>query len=448
MRYLPLTAKDREEMLSTTCAKNIDDLFNSVPEFARLDGPIHNLPNHKSELEVSRIMGKMAAKNTAASNVPFFCGAGAYKHHVPSSVDHLIQRSEFLTTYTPYQPEIAQGTLQTLFEFQTQVARVLAADVANASMYDGSTACAEAVVMAARVTKRKKVIFSGGIHPHYLGAAHSMADSLDIELIALNPAVNSEAEVIKYIDSDTAAVVVSCPNVFGTITDLSEISKAANENGALSIGVFTEIFAFGLIEPMGNMGIDIIVGEGQSIGNSLNFGGPYLGLFATREKFMRQMPGRLAGQTVDAKGNRGFVLTLSTREQHIRREKATSNICTNSGLCALAFTIHMTLLGDIGLEAVASKNHEMAVKTADALSSINGVEVLTDTFFNEFAIKLPKNANEVVNALAKKNILAGVPYSRLNPKAEDFKNILLIAATEITTDEDIKALVNGLKEVL
>ncbi|KAF0105569.1 MAG: glycine dehydrogenase subunit 1 [Hyphomonadaceae bacterium] len=362
MRYLPLSDENRQSMLGTIGAKSVDDFFTDIPIFARLNAPIAELPGHKTELEVSRHLSAMAAKNVAAGTVPFFCGAGAYRHHVPASVDHIIQRSEFLTTYTPYQPEIAQGTLQTLFEFQTQVARLLDCEVANASMYDGSTACAEAVVMAARVTKRNKIIISGGVHPHYAAAAQVLAQNIGLEIVMLDAAIDDEKAVIAHLASDIACVVISCPNVFGTISDLSDISRAAQAQGALVVGVFTEVTAFGLIQPLGAMGCDIVVGEGQSMGNALNFGGPYVGLFATREKYMRQMPGRLAGETVDLDGNRGFVLTLSTREQHIRREKATSNICTNSGLCALAFTVHLSLLGQKGLGQVAAKCHEMAVE--------------------------------------------------------------------------------------
>lgn len=449
MRYLPLKQSDRAEMLDTVGAKSVENLFECVPEFARLNGPINGLTPAMSELAVSRHLSKMAAKNITASNAPFFCGAGAYKHHVPASVDHIIQRSEFLTSYTPYQPEIAQGTLQSLFEFQTQVARLLGCDVANASMYDGSTACAEAVVMASRVTKRKKIVFSGGIHPHYLAVTHSLADNIGIEVVALPAAIDNEIAVLAHIDGDVAAIVVSCPNVFGSVTDLSEIAAAAQAKGTLVIGVFTEVMAFGAIEPLGAMGCDIVVGEGQSIGNALNFGGPYVGLFACKEKYMRQMPGRLAGQTVDLDGNRGFVLTLSTREQHIRREKATSNICTNSGLCALAFTIHLSLLGQKGLTQLADVNHARACQTYDALSALDGVKPLTNAFFNEFAVELPKPAEIVVAQLAENGILAGVPYSRLDPNCSDeMNNVLLIAATETATDDDIAALANGLKGVL
>ena len=449
MRYLPLNENDRAAMREKIGVSSVDELFEDIPNYARLGAPVSDLPNHKTELEVSRHLGAMAAKNTPAGSVPFFCGAGAYRHHVPASVDHIIQRSEFLTTYTPYQPEIAQGTLQTLFEFQTQVARLLECDIANASMYDGSTACAEAVVMASRVTKRKKIIISGGIHPHYLAATETLAKHIGLEIVALPAAIDSEDAVLEHLDANTAAVVISCPNVFGTIGDLSEICQKAQGVGALAIGVFTEAMAFGLIEPLGAMGCDIVVGEGQSIGNALNFGGPYVGLFATREKYLRQMPGRLCGETVDADGNRGFVLTLSTREQHIRREKATSNICTNSGLCALAFTIHLTLMGQKGLTQIAAKNHELAVLTADELAKIEGVKVLTPSFFNEFAIDLGKDARLIVEKLAEHKVLGGVPFARLAPNCDPkMKNVLLVAVTETTQSFDIAALANTLKEVL
>jgi glycine dehydrogenase subunit 1 len=447
MRYLPLTDADRASMLATVGVSSIDDLFLDVPEAARRAGVVEGLPLAQSELAVERFLTGLAGRNVVAGSVPFFCGAGAYRHHVPASVDHLIQRSEFLTTYTPYQPEIAQGTMQSLFEFQTQVASLLAADVANASMYDGSTSCAEAVVMAARVTKRTKVVFSGGLHPHYRRAAETLAKHSGLTIQALPAAVDSEAAVLDAVDGETACVVVQSPNVFGTLSDLSALSRAVQAKGALLIAVFTEVMAMGLIEPPGSQGADIIAGEGQSIGNALNFGGPYVGLFATREKYMRQMPGRLAGETVDADGKRGFVLTLSTREQHIRRDKATSNICTNSGLCALAFTIHMTLLGQKGLAATARVNHELACETADALAAIKGVEILTPRYFNEIAVRLPGNAARAVDAMAARGVLGGVPYSRLDPAA-GMDDVLLVAATETVSETDIATLANTLAEVI
>ncbi|MAN12339.1 MAG: aminomethyl-transferring glycine dehydrogenase, partial [Sphingobium sp.] len=347
MRYLPLTDGDRQAMLATIGAASIDDLFVDVPAEARLAGTIPGLPDHASEMAVERHMAALARKNLSAGEAPFFLGAGAYKHHVPASVDHLIQRGEFLTAYTPYQPEIAQGTLQVLFEFQTQVARLLGCDVANASMYDGSTACWEAIGMARRITKRGKAILSSGLHPHYVSVAQTMAKFTGDELAYATPELDSECDnskLIAAIDKDTSCVVVQYPDILGRIEDLTALADAAHAAGALLIAVVTEPVALGAIKAPGAMGADIVVGEGQSLGVGLQFGGPYLGLFACKQKYVRQMPGRLCGETVDAAGKRGFVLTLSTREQHIRREKATSNICTNSGLCALAFSIHMTLL--------------------------------------------------------------------------------------------------------
>ena len=442
MRYLPLSAEDRAAMLAVIGADAIDDLFVDVPVAARLSSPV-DMPGHASERSVERAMTALAARNRPAGAGPFFCGAGAYRHHVPSTVDHLIQRSEFLTSYTPYQPEIAQGTLQVLFEFQSQVATLTGLPVANASMYDGSTGCAEAVLMAARVTRRGKAVLSGGLHPHYAETTYSLAHSAGVRTLRLPAAVDAETDVLEAIDADTACVVVQTPNVFGTVTDVSAIAAAAHAAGALLIVVTTEAVSFGLLKTPGDMGADIAVAEGQSIGNPLGFGGPYVGLFACSEKLMRQIPGRLCGETVDADGARGFVLTLSTREQHIRRDKATSNICTNAGLCALAFSIHMTLLGGAGLERLARINHARARRTRDALAAIPGVEILTRRMFNEFAVRLPRAAAPIVEALAARDILAGVPFSRLDPKA-GLDDVLLVCATETVAAGDIDALAEAL----
>ncbi|MEH6411683.1 MAG: aminomethyl-transferring glycine dehydrogenase subunit GcvPA, partial [Hyphomonas sp.] len=317
MRYLPLTDDDRKAMLDVIGAKSVDEFYADVPESARLGGKVAGLPDHQGELAVERHLSKLAAKNRSASSGPFFVGCGAYKHHIPASVDMVIQRSEFLTTYTPYQPEIAQGTLQTLFEFQTQVAALTAMDVANASMYDGSTACAEAAVMACRVTRRKKVILSGGLHPHYAAATKLLCEAQGLEAVHLPVAVDGEMALADAVDDETACVIGQSPNVFGTVTDMSGVADAAHAKKALFVSVFTEAVSLGLVTPPGEMGADIAVGEGQSIGVPLGFGGPYVGLFACTEKLVRQMPGRLCGETVDADGKRGFVLTLSTREQHI-----------------------------------------------------------------------------------------------------------------------------------
>jgi len=450
MRYLPLSDDDRANMLAMIGAKSIDDLFCDVPQAARLDGPV-DLPMHASEMAVERQLGALAKKNLVAGEAPFFLGCGAYKHHVPASVDHLIQRGEFLTSYTPYQPEIAQGTLQVLFEFQSQVAHLLGCEVANASMYDGSTACWEAIGMARRITKRKRAILSSGLHPHCVAVAQTMAkftgDELDLALPELNAATDAE-RLIASIDNETSAVVVQYPDILGRITDLAPIAEAAHANGALLIAVVTEPVALGLIKSPGEMGADIVVGEGQSIGVGLQFGGPYVGLFACREKHVRQMPGRLAGETVDSEGKRGFVLTLSTREQHIRREKATSNICTNSGLCALAFSIHMTLLGEKGLRQLAALNHARAVMVAERLAKLPGVELVNDAFFNEFTLKLPVEARPAVRAMADKGVLGGVSLGRLYPGADALQNGLVVAVTETVSDADIDAFEAALKEVL
>lgn len=443
MRYLPLTPADRAEMLATIGVGHIDELFRDVPEAARHEA-LFDLPQHAGELEVERQLGRLAGLNRAAGAGPFFCGAGAYRHHVPATVDHIIQRSEFLTSYTPYQPEIAQGTLQALYEFQTQVAALTGLDVANASMYDGSTACAEAVMMARRVTRREKAVLSGGLHPHYAATTQTIAHAEGMEILRLPAALDAEAAVLEAaIDKETACVVVQIPNVFGAVTDVTKIAEAAHAAGALLIVVTTEAVSFGLLKSPGAMGADIAVAEGQSIGNALNFGGPYVGLFAVREKLVRQMPGRLAGETVDAEGRRGFVLTLSTREQHIRREKATSNICTNSGLCALAFTIHLSLLGGAGLRRLAEVNHARGRELAEALAGTPGVELLTPRYFNEVAVRVPGPATALVEALLDDGIVAGVPYARLDPHA-GLDDVLLLAATELTTSEDIAALTGAL----
>ena len=451
MRYLPLADSDRQAMLRAVGAQSIDDLFVDVPQAARLDGKIEGLADHASELSVERQLAAMARKNLVAGDHPFFLGCGAYRHHIPASVDHLIQRGEFLTSYTPYQPEIAQGTLQILFEFQTQVARLYGCDVANASMYDGSTACWEAIVMARRVTRRGKAILSDGLHPHYVSLSQTMArftgDVLDVELPSLDAQTDTERLLAK-IDQDTSCVVVQYPDILGRIPDLASIADKAHAAGALLIAVVTEPVALGAIQSPGELGADIVVGEGQSIGVGLNFGGPYVGLFACQEKFVRQMPGRLCGETTDAEGKRGFVLTLSTREQHIRREKATSNICTNSGLCALAFSIHMTLLGETGLRQLATLNHAKAVSAADRLARVPGVELVNDAFFNEFTLKLTKEARPIVRALAERGVLGGVSLGRLYPGAAELQNGLVVAVTETVTDEDVEALAVALEEAL
>ena len=451
MRYLPLTDDDRAAMLDVIGVASIDALFADVPDAARLDAPIEGLPSHAGEAAVDRHMTRLAARNLSAADAPFFLGAGAYRHHIPASVDHLIQRGEFLTAYTPYQPEIAQGTLQMLFEFQSQVARLLGCEVANASMYDGSTASWEAVVMARRITRRGAVLLADGLHPHYVSTITTMARFTGDAITSAPPRLEpgcGEAALIAAIDAETSCVLVQYPDILGRLPDLATIAEAAHAKGALLVAVVTEPVALGAIRSPGELGADIVVGEGQSLGVGLQFGGPYLGLFATRETFVRQMPGRLCGETVDAAGQRSFVLTLSTREQHIRREKATSNICTNSGLCALAFSIHMTLLGEAGLRALAAENHRLACLAADRLAAVPGVALVNDSFFNEFALRLSGDARVAVRELASRGVLAGVSLGRLYPGHPDLAGGLLVAVTETASEEDIDALAAGLKELL
>ncbi len=447
MRYLPHSEAERAAMLAAIGVDGLDELYVDVADAVRLDGLV-DLPTHQGEMEVERAIADLAAKNLNAATSPFFVGAGAYHHHVPAAVDHLIQRSEFLTAYTPYQPEVSQGTLKALFEFQTQVALITDMDVANASMYDGATSTAEAVLMAARVTKRKHALLSGGLHPHYRDVARTMLRYTEFEATAAAADFDGSEDLAAAIGDDTACVVVQNPDVFGRLRDLSPIAEAAHAKGALLVAVVNEIVSLGAVTPPGAMGADIVAAEGQSLGNPLTFGGPHLGLFACRDKHVRQMPGRLCGETVDAEGRRGFVLTLSTREQHIRREKATSNICTSSGLCGLAFTIHLALLGDVGFRRLAHLNHARAVSLAGRLAAISGVEVVNDGFFNEFTLRLARDAGEVVSKLAEGGILCGVPASRLFPGEAAAEPLLILATTETTSETDVERLEQGLREAL
>jgi glycine dehydrogenase subunit 1 len=447
MRYLPLTGRDRTEMLAAVGVDSIDALFADVPPAARLD-QLLDLPMAMGELEVERSISRMAARNIAAGSVPFFVGGGVYRHHIPAAVDHLIQRGEFLTSYTPYQPEVSQGTLQYLFEFQTQVALLTGMEVANASLYDGATACAEGVMMAGRVTGRKRAVISGGVHPHYREVCETYARFVGLDLSVQDPAPGGGEDLAALVSRDTSCVVVQNPDFYGEVRDYSELARICHDVGALLIVVVTEILSLGAVRPPGEMGADIVAAEGQSFGNALGFGGPHVGLFASRDRFVRQMPGRLVGQTTDISGRRGWVLTLSTREQHIRRERATSNICTNSGLCALAFTIHLALLGEAGIKRLARLNHAAAVALAQRLEQVPGVRLVNQTFFNEFALRLPRPAAEVVEDLAEKGVLAGVPVSRFFPDREALTDLLLVATTETSTPEDMEQFEQRLREAL
>ncbi len=448
MRYLPHTNKIREEMLSKIGVKGIEELFSDIPERHYLNDSL-DIPEHKSEIEVERELRNLSEKNITVTHASNFIGAGAYFHHVPAAVDHIIQRSEFLTSYTPYQPEVSQGTLHYLFEFQTQISLLTGMEVANASMYDGATACAEAILMSQRLNNKKKIIYSGKLHPHYLETAKTYTKFNESQNIFLSIDINDcEENFSDYIDKETSCVVVQNPDFFGNVKDFTNLSKVCRENGALLIIVITEIVSLGVLKSPGSMGADIVVGEGQSIGNSLNFGGPYVGFFATKKKYVRQMPGRIVGQTSDNLGSRGYVLTLSTREQHIRRDKATSNICTNSGLCSLAFTIHMSLLGENGLKKLSRLNHIKAVNLYERIKSINGVSLLNKNFFNEFSILLPFPAQDLVENLLSKKILCGVPLSRFYPDRKEFSNVLITAVTEMVQDNEINNFVRAIEEEL
>ncbi len=446
MRYLPLTNEDREDMRRVIGVENVNQLFSNVPNSVSLD-PIFNLPNHKTEMEVERILSGIANKNMNSNQVPFFLGAGAYKHHIPATVDHIIQRSEFLTSYTPYQPEISQGTLQYLFEFQTQVSLMTGMDVSNASMYDGSTSSAEAVSMAKRITKRNKVVISPTLHPQYAEVIKTLI-SADEDSIDYKFSENLDfSSLISKIDEDVSCVVVQNPDFFGSCHSLEELADHIHSKGALLIVVVNEVISLGMMKSPGDMGADIVACEGQSLGNPLNFGGPYIGLMSTKDKYVRQLPGRIVGETNDMSGEKGFVLTLATREQHIRREKATSNICTNSGLCSLAFTIHLSLLGERGFKKLSKLNHEAAIKLYDKLKNLEGFKVRNKSFFNEFTLELPISAAIFVEKMAGKGVLAGVPVSRLANQDDSFSNLLLVASSEINSDSDREDFIKLAKEV-
>ncbi len=422
MRYLPLTKTNRADMLRAIGVSSVDELFKDVPK-KEMREQLANLPKFQSEMQVERNLAAYANQNRPTGAGPFFLGAGIYNHHIPASVDYIIQRSEFLTAYTPYQPEIAQGTLQVIFEFQSIIAQLTGQDIANASMYDGATSTAEAALMAMRLTGRRKIVIGTALNPQYREVLQSYLWNFeDAELADGAP------------DDQTACVIVQSPDFFGTPHKYDAFKKQCEATGAKLVVVITEIVSLGLCPAP--VEADIVCGEAQSIGLPMSFGGPHLGFFACREEYLRQMPGRLCGQTADADGRPGFVLTLSTREQHIRREKATSNICTNQGLCALAFTVHMALLGESGFKNLAALNHERACALADALEK-SGFKIENKNFFNEFVVNVT-NTEDTVKKLAAKNIIGGyaVDQSRL-----------LVTATEMTTDADIKTFATSLREV-
>lgn len=445
MRYIPNSPDERAEMLRQIGVASIENLFDSIPADLRLRQPL-DVPAALSEIELLAKFDRMSARNEAARRVSFL-GAGAYSHYIPTVVDHLISRSEFFTAYTPYQPEISQGTLQAIFEFQTLVCQLTGMDIANASMYDGSTAMAEAVLMAERVTRRSKVIASSAIHPEYLDVAHTYVQHAGIELQhAPFDQASGQTPISAFdsVDDNTAAIVVQSPNFFGCVEDIQALADKAHAAGALLIVTVTEAMSFGLLNSPGACGADIVVAEGQSFGVPLSFGGPYVGLFATRDKYARQIPGRLVGEAYDQKGRRGFVLTLATREQHIRREKATSNICTNEGLIALAATIYLETMGPRGIQEVAHQCAQKAHYAARKIAELEGFSLpFSAPFFNEFVVRAAIDASDLLARLAnQRGIDGGIVLSRYDAnRTNDF----LVCVTETNTREQIDALIAGLR---
>jgi len=435
-------------MLGSIGLKSAEALFDSIPENLLLRRPL-NTPAALSEIELLAQFEQMGARNTGARRTSFL-GGGAYSHYIPTIVDHILSRSEFFTAYTPYQPEISQGTLQTIFEFQTLVCQLTGMEVANASMYDGSTALAEAVLMAERVTKRSKVVAASSIHPQYLEVVKTYVQHAGIALEVIDhdeQTGQTGSSLASAIDDHTAAVVVQSPNFFGCIEDLSSLANAAHAKGALLVVAITEALSLGLLKSPGECGADIVVAEGQSFGVPLSFGGPYVGLFATREKYARQIPGRLVGEAYDKKGRRGFVLTLATREQHIRREKATSNICTNEGLIALAATVYLETMGRKGIQEVAHQCVQKAAYAARKISALPGFSLpFTGARFNEFVVRAPINAVDLLSKLGtEKGIDGGLALSRFLP---GHQNDILVCVTETNTRDQIDALVAGLSSLL
>ncbi|HST52505.1 MAG TPA: aminomethyl-transferring glycine dehydrogenase subunit GcvPA [Pyrinomonadaceae bacterium] len=445
MRYIPNSPEERQEMLRGLGLSSAEELFDSIPADILLREPLKT-PAALSETELLERFESLAAKNAAARR-PNFIGAGAYTHYAPTIVDSLIQRSEFFTAYTPYQPEISQGTLQAIFEFQTLVCQLTGMDVANASMYDGSTATAEAVLMAERVTRRSRVLVSGAVHPEYLKVAETYVSHAGIELGRLDydEATGRTTLDDAALDKTVAAVIIQSPNFFGCVEDLKSFADKVHAAGALVVAVVTESASFGLLRSPGACGADIVVAEGQSFGVPVSFGGPYVGLFATREQYARQIPGRLAGLAYDKEGRRGFVLTLATREQHIRREKATSNICTNEGLIALAATIYMTTMGRAGLQEVAAQCAQKAAYARKAIAALGGFTLPHSApVFNEFVVRAPVEAKGLLRRLADEhNVTGGLELSRYFPERP---NDFLVCVTETNKRADIDALVKGLTE--
>ncbi len=449
MRYIPNTDQDRQEMLQTIGVTSVDDLFVDIPDAITFNRAL-DLPGPFSEMEVVQQLRALSDMNRSVDDYVSFLGAGAYNHFVPAVVKHLTSRGEFATAYTPYQPEIAQGTLQAIFEFQTFICQLTGMDVANASMYDGASALAEAVLMGQRLNNRSEVLLSRAVHPNYRRVAETYTKQLDLHLQEVNINSHGQTDIAALrsrISERTSSIVVQYPNFLGVIEELAEFSALAHEHGALLIVAVPEPVALGLLAPPGAFGADIVVGETQSFGNHLNYGGPYVGFFAIKNdpkgKVVRKMPGRLAGETRDAEGKRGFVLTLSTREQHIKRERATSNICTNETLCALASTIHLSLLGKQGLKDLGLRNFQNAEYAKRTLTGLEGFELLFQSpTFNEFVVKTPFPVEWLNRQLLEHKMIGGVELARYYP---EFENAMLVCVTEQHRKADIDRLAECLQ---
>lgn len=449
MRYIPNTAKDCQEMLRTIGVESIDALFADIPGAIRLQQEL-DLPEPHSEMDIVKKLQSLSEMNASADEYVSFLGAGAYNHFVPSVVKHLTTRGEFATAYTPYQPEISQGTLQAIFEFQTLICQLTSMDVANASMYDGSSALAEAVIMANRINRRSEVLIAQALHPEYRQVVKTYTNNLGISMqeIGITQTGKTDLDAIRSKMSEkTSSLVVQYPNFFGVIEDLAPLVTLAHDHGALMIVAIPEPVSLGLLAPPGKFGVDIVVGEAQSFGNNLNYGGPYVGFFAIKNdpkgKIVRKMPGRLAGETTDVEGQRGFVLTLSTREQHIKRDKATSNICTNEALCALACTIHLTMLGKQGLKELAYHNFQKTEYAKKLISELKGYELLFESpTFNEFVVKTPLPVDLINQKLIEQKMIGGFNLQGYYPQ---FGEAMLLCVTEQHTKEDVDRLVHLLK---
>jgi len=443
MPFIPNTDEDRKKMLQEIGVKNFDELISDIPQELLLKNEL-NLPPAASEMEIAAELSEKSKRNLGCDDQILFVGGGAYDHYIPAAVDHIISRSEFYTAYTPYQPEVSQGTLQAIYEFQSMIAELTGMDVSNASIYDGGSALAESVLMSISETRKKKILLSKTVNPFYRDVISTYLRGQDVDMVLIDEkdGVTDLNSLSSLIDDRSAGVIVQHPNFFGCFENVHEIEAIAHEHGALYL-TSNDPLSLAILEPPGAYGADIVTGEGQCFGNALNYGGPYLGLLATRNKYIRRMPGRVAGITDDKNGERGFVLTFQTREQHIRRDKATSNICTNQALNALAATVYLALMGRQGLEKVALTCLEKSHYLADRLNQLDGYKLKFDQpFFKEFAIQTPEDPDVIIRKLLSKNIHAGVNLSKFDYNHE---NLLLIAVTEKRTKEQLDLFVDNLK---